>query len=396
MFFGVLIIYMASPDVLIIGGGIIGCASAFYLSRVGFKCAILERRPDLGGLTTGASVQAFRAQFTEPENIAMMRDSICVYENFSEEVGQKVEIGLRQQGYLFATTREDGPLIYQARTELQHDLGLKDVDYLEGDSARKAFPYLAPEVTAATFREKDGWLSAGEVTRAYARQSRAALHLETSVTGFRLSGSQIIGLETSAGFLPGEQVVLAAGPFSRPVALMAGHYLPLVNLRRHRLIITHDPRVPNGAPMTIDADTGAHWRPEGKSGACLAWGEAEAPSEPADPVEPDPEFPERVLKGVCRLSPFFGEVGANPGSADFQLHAGQYTITPDHKPLIGRQGPKGLWLNTGYSGHGIMGAPAGARLLSALMSGSVDRADNPFSPDRPSLSDPTAHEILML
>ncbi len=382
-------------DAVIIGGGIIGCASAFYLSRAGFRCAIIERRPDLGGLTTAASVQAFRAQFTEPENIAMMLESIAVYENFSEVVGEKVDIGLRQQGYLFATTREDGPLVYRTRADLQHERGLADVDYLDGETARKAFPYLSPDVTAATFRAADGWLNARVVTGAFARQSGAELHLNTAVTGIRLSGSQIIGLETSAGFLPGERVVLAAGPFSRQIALMAGHFLPLTALRRHRLIIREDLHIPNGAPMTIDADMGAHWRPDGKSGACVAWGEPEAPGEPADPVEPDPGFPWRALQGVSRLAPFFSELHAGLRPGDFELVAGQYTMTPDHKPLIGRQGPKGLWLNTGYSGHGVMGAPTGARRLADLMSGKADKATNPFSPDRPALSEAAGRDLTL-
>jgi sarcosine oxidase subunit beta len=63
--------------------------------------------------------------------------------------------------------------------------------------------------------------------------------------------------------------------------------------------------------------------------------------------------------------------------------AGQYTVTPDHKPLIGPANEiEGLFLNTGYSGHGIMGSPSGSRLLADVLAGSVRSADNPFHPGR--------------
>jgi sarcosine oxidase subunit beta len=134
--------------------------------------------------------------------------------------------------------------------------------------------------------------------------------------------------------------------------------------------------------MTIDQDTGAHWRPEGP-GAALAWAEPEPPSPPSYEVTPDPNFPFRVLEGVSRLCPFWEEVAATLPRRQVFLHAGQYTLTPDHNPLIGPvPGVEGLWINSGYSGHGVMAAPAGGQLLAELMSGQRDRLDNPFAPDR--------------
>jgi glycine/D-amino acid oxidase-like deaminating enzyme len=64
------------------------------------------------------------------------------------------------------------------------------------------------------------------------------------------------------------------------------------------------------------------------------------------------------------------------------MQSGQYTMTPDHRPLLGATSVSGLFVNTGYSGHGIMGGPAGSRRLVDLMVGRLATEDNPFRPDR--------------
>ena len=94
-----------SADAVIIGGGIIGAATAFFLARAGLRPLLVERRPALASLTSAHSMESFRAQFDEPENVAMMRESIAFYEAFAENTGlPDWDIGIHQQGYLFLTT----------------------------------------------------------------------------------------------------------------------------------------------------------------------------------------------------------------------------------------------------------------------------------------------------
>jgi len=69
-------------------------------------------------------------------------------------------------------------------------------------------------------------------------------------------------------------------------------------------------------------------------------------------------------------------------TAPWLLQAGQYTMTPDHLPLIGPTAVGGLWVNTGYSGHGVMGGPAGSKLLIDLLTGARPGGSNPFRLDR--------------
>ena len=116
-------------------------------------------------------------------------------------------------------------------------------------------------------------------------------------------------------------------------------------------------------------------------GAALAWAQPEEPpGSPADVVNPNPMFPFEVLEGVSRLCPFWIDVAESLKRDQVFLTAGQYAVTPDDKPIIGPHPDiSGLFFNLGYSGHGVMTAPGGGRLLAGLVTGVVADADNPFS-----------------
>lgn len=369
--------FPATADLVIIGGGVIGAATAFYATRAGIATIVVEKRAALGELTTSASLAAFRAQFAEPENIAMMRESIAVFEQFGELTG--ADIGLCQQGYLFVTTAPDGYAQARARVELQRANGLDDVELLTGDAARARFPYLAPEITAATFRQRDGWLAAHELTYGYARASAAQFFVDTAVSDFCRAGEKIVGVVTTRGEIRAARIVICAGPFAAPLAQRAGLALPLLNTRRHQLTLGKHALIPRDAPMVVDADTGAHWRPEGQ-GAVFGWSRPEPPSEPLEYVPTDWEFPARVLDGVARVAPFWNDIIPHLTRGNLGLIAGQYTEAPDLNPLIGATEIEGLWLNCAYGGHGVMMSAAGARLFVDVLLGT--RVENPFRVDR--------------
>ncbi len=376
--------------IIIVGGGIIGVASAYFLGKAGFQAILLEREPTLGALTTAASLQAVRAQFTDPVNIAMMKESLDFYEHFNQMLDLPAEhdIGFHQQGYLFVSSEEEAAARMKARVAYQHAHGLPDVEFLEADELHRRFSYLAPEALAATFRAKDGWLSAHEALMGFrhaARRYDVTIRTRTEALSLLARGDRIAGVVTPQGGLEGDAVVLAAGPFTAQLARTAEIELPLQPVRRHRVVIGEHERIPHWGAMTIDEDTGAHWRPEGP-GAALAWAEPEEPSPPQRHVSPDPQFTFRVMEGVYRLNPFWLDVAETLTRDNIFLHAGQYTVTPDHNPVIGPVAERpGLWVISGFSGHGVMAAPASARLLADLLRGALAPDGNPFSLSRPSL-----------
>jgi sarcosine oxidase subunit beta len=382
-----------SADLVIIGGGIVGAATAFFAARAGLTAIILEKRPALCTLTTPVSTGAFRLQFDNPEEIALVREGVALFENFAEAADLPgYDIGIRQQGYLFCTTEEVGMRRQQEWVTLQHGWGLDDVEILPGDEVRYRFPHVGPAVLQARYRAKDGWLKPKALTMGYARASGATICLETPATGFVKQGDRIIGVETPRGTIACRDVVLAAGPFSGVVAQLAGLDLEMRPRRRMKLVIPDLPDIPEDAPMTIDEETIAHWRP-GMRGAYALFTDPTAPIvEPTDNVAPDAAFAFDLLtptapRALARISPFWKTVWER-GGPDWVLQAGQYEYTPDHRPYLGPSAVPGLVLNCGYSGHGIMASAGGSRLTIDALLGRVAPDDNAFRPDRPLVERP--------
>ena len=94
----------ATTDLVVIGGGIVGAATAFFARQAGLRAVVLVKRPALCSLTTPASTGAFRAQFDNAEEIALVREGITLFEHFAEATRlPRYDLGIRKQGYLFAT-----------------------------------------------------------------------------------------------------------------------------------------------------------------------------------------------------------------------------------------------------------------------------------------------------
>lgn len=377
----------ATADLVIIGGGIIGVATAYFAARAGLRPLVLEKRARPGTLTTPNATGAFRAQFDNPEEMALVREGIAFYTTFAEQTGlDDYDLGLHQQGYLWLATTPQSVRRQRELVDLQRRWGLDDVELLDGDEARRRFPYLGDAVLGARYRAGDGWLDVRKLLMGYLRASQAPIVLETAVTGIEIAGGHVAGVQTSRGTIATERVIIASGPFSAQVGRLAGLDLPITCVRRQRLILPEAPEVPHDAPMTIDEETGAHWRPW-LAGAHLMW---TTPDEPAGPPLEDTPTSSSFAFGllhpesdhaVARISPFWRDVWQR-NTSHWLLVAGQYSYTPDHRPLIGATPIDGLYLNCGYSGHGIMGSAGGSRLAIDALTGAVSRMDNPFRPDR--------------
>ena len=375
-------------DLVIIGGGIIGAATAYFAVRAGLRPIVLEKQAMPGTLTTPKATGAFRAQFDNPEEMALVREGIDFYANFAERTGlDGYDLGIHQQGYLWLATTPETARRQRELVDEQRGWGLDDVELLDGDEVRRRFPFVSEDVLGARYRAGDGWLDVRRLLMGYVRASQAPLVLETTVTGIEVAGGNVRGVRTSRGTVATERVVIAAGPFSAEVGRLAGLDLPITCVRRQRLILPETPEVPQDAPMTIDEETGAHWRPW-HSGAHLMWTTPTEPvTAPMDDVPTSLNFAYGLLNpasdhAVARISPFWRDVWLR-NTAHWLLVAGQYSYTPDHRPLLGATPIDGLYVNCGYSGHGIMGSAGGSRLTVDVITGAVASADNPFRLDRP-------------
>ncbi len=132
------------PDqagLVIIGGGIVGAASAFFAAQAGLDPLILENRSALATLTTPASTGAFRLQFDNQAELEMIRESVDMFLNFAEFTDQKeYRAGIIQQGYLWVTTRRARAEYQRALVARQHSWGQTDIEMLDGDEVRNRFP----------------------------------------------------------------------------------------------------------------------------------------------------------------------------------------------------------------------------------------------------------------
>src|SRR5918992_2637673 len=132
----------STADVVVIGGGVIGCATAFFAARAGLTVVVLERRAALASLTTPASTGAFRLQFDNAEEIGMVREGIELFDAFADRTGlDGWDLGLRHAGYLFCSLTDDTRERSRRLVRRQRAWGLDDVELLSGDEARARWPW---------------------------------------------------------------------------------------------------------------------------------------------------------------------------------------------------------------------------------------------------------------
>jgi sarcosine oxidase subunit beta len=269
---------------------------------------------------------------------------------------------------------------------MQHGWGQTDIELLAGDEVRYRFPYIGGNVVQARFRQGDGFCDPKRIALGFAAGSGAGMLVDCGVTGFQIAGGRVTGVETTRGTVSTGVVVIACGPLSGLLARTVGVDLPIETVRRQKVVMPDVPQVPADAPMTIDEENGAHWRPALRGAYVLFTDPTTPPTPPTENVPTESAFAFSLLDpsspvAVARVTPFWSAIW-NENRVNWLLQAGQYTMTPDHRPLIGPSGVDGLWINTGYSGHGVMGSPAGSRLLIDLLTGVRPLADNPFRLDR--------------
>ena len=370
-------------DAVVIGGGIVGTATAFWLSKAGLDVVLVEMRDGLSTLTTPASAECFRAQFTEPAMAALAKPSIEMFEHFDDVIGiPDYNISIKQQGYLFLTDNAKTVDDLKENVAQQHKLGVTDSEFLEREEILKRFPFVSPSVLAATFRQRDGWLSCHETTQGFAKGCNARFFLNTRATGIQIDQKGICGVETHRGILRTRTVVNAAGPFAAEVGRMVGVDLPLEPVRRQKVYVKTSVAIPSDAPFTVDVNNNCYWRPEA-GGVIIGWVDADEPvSQPAERVPTDWEFPAITLDKVKRLTPFFEEIEKTVRQPDMNTSAGYYMYTPDDQPLIGPV-PEvtGFYVNCGYWA-GVMLSPQAGKWVSDLVTGEMDPKENPLRPTR--------------
>jgi glycine/D-amino acid oxidase-like deaminating enzyme len=369
-------------DVVIIGGGVVGSSIGYHLRQDGFtgRIVIAERDDSYARASSNLAMGGIRQQFESAVNIRLAQYSIAFYRDFDARMsvaGHTARAWFRQRGYLFLV---DAPSAerFSRRYDIQRARGARTTR-LSVDQIRAMLPDLyVDDLVFGLIGPEDGYANPREVLQGFRAGARAAGvdYVGAEVTGVRREGDRVAGVTFASGErIDAPVLVNAAGPFAAAVARLAGVDQPVEPVRQILFRCDLPRHWPYRWPMTIDPG-GVHWRHD-------------------DPVETG--HPDRIILAKTKLDEPGGEnfacddarwladfypdlVRRVPAFRDVRLAegwAGLYEMTPDHNPMIGEHPRlRGFFMANGFSGHGLMMAPATGKVVSELIrSGRSDTID---------------------
>jgi sarcosine oxidase subunit beta len=332
--------------IVVAGAGAAGASVAYHLAELGAREVVLSDRGTVAGGATGKAMGGVRQQFSTAAEVRLAQASI----RFFEELGRPF---FEQVGYLFLATTEVGLDELEQRAELQRSLGVPVV------VAEAPAGVRSDDVLGAVVCWEDGVADPPAVTRELVR--RAAER-----------GVEVREREDAAE-LDAEVFVIAAGPWSAELGRRLGVELPIRPLCRQLLATGPIAGLSPDLPMTIEAETGFHFRRRGDR-LVLAMADP-APRWSFDEVVDETLFDDRVARLVNRYP-------AAAGTSVERAWAGLYDMTPDAHPILGAVGD-GVYAACGFSGHGFMQSPAVGRAVAEEILGLEPSFDlTPYRLDR--------------
>jgi sarcosine oxidase, subunit beta len=343
-------------DYVIVGGGIMGLATAYELARRGAERVVVLDRTYLCGGASGRNGGGVRAQWSSATNIDLMRRSIALCADFATRM--RVNVWFRRGGYLFLARTEARAKQLQASCELQNEHGLR-TRIVDSSEAAEIVPGLSPHgIVCASWNPDDAVVFPWPFVWGYARAAvkhGVSLHTHTAVTDLRTSGSAITGVVTSRGTIATSRVLLCAGAWSPEVAKLVGVTLPS-KPHRHEICST-EPLKPFLRPLVGDLEDGLYFSQSARGEIVGGIGNADVP--PGIDQGSSMKFLGLYARALQRTMPRLGAVKI------LRQWAGCYDLTPDGNPLCGAVDEiAGLYLMSGFMGHGFMMAPIMGELFA--------------------------------
>ena len=371
----------AAPDVVVVGAGIVGASCAYHLASRGLEVTVLEREPAPALGSTGRSAAGVRVQFTTPANVALSMHSLPVYRDFQERHG--FDVGYRDIGYLLLVPAERWERHLES-VALQRSMNAP-VEVLEASDARRFVPISTEGLGGATYGPWDGVIDPHMATHAWVSMGKSAgvkyrfgtavvgVRPESNGRGWRVEATEArshvpparSGRPPSTEALSCGHVVNAAGAWSGVVGRMAGLEVP-VGPKRVQIFLSAPVADDRVYPLTVDLGTGVYLRSERDR---ILFG---LDSHKSDSDERhggftegvDWEWLERVLVAGVERYPWWEDLGVDRKGSWW----GYYEVTPDNSPVIGVNPGAEAWIDAcGFSGHGIMHAPATGLAVSELV-----------------------------
>ena len=355
-------------DIIIVGGGIMGSATAYYLTMAdpALQVAVVERDPSYEQASTTLSMSNVRTQFSLKENVLISMYTKQVLNSFEDEMAvddEKPKIYFRQEGNLFLVDA-DGEAAARKALEMQAGLGC-NVEWWSRQKIRDHFPMYEPQrFVGGTYGPDDGYFDAYAVLMAYKNKARSmgVNFIQGQVVTVNTSQKRVTGVQLAAGeSLTALHVVNCAGAWAADVAKTAGIDIPVVPVKRQIFVLDTAYKAENPLPLTI-LPSGLYFRSE--TGDLILLGK----SMEEDPVGfafnwDEQRFINLLWPELAEFVPKFDRLKVVRG------WAGLYAVnTLDGNAILG-QWPelKGYYMANGFSGHGLQQGPAVGRYLSELI-----------------------------
>ena len=364
-----------TADVVIIGAGAIGCSIAYHLGLRGTKQVVVLEQEFVGSGTTSKAAGGIRVQFPTAVEIEFSIQSLEFFRHFQEAMG--VNPHLRQVGYLFLLGSAMDVGHYQRQITLQRQYGL-DVRLLTPDDAKAIVPQLrVDDLLAAVYSPQDGYADPHTVVQAYAARARehgVKILEQTGVTGIRLRGDRVVGVDTTSGAIDTRLVINAAGPWAARVAELVGMKVPVHPRRRHIFVTEPFSDFVNPSPLVIDRTSGFYCRTEGRS-ILMSPGDVQAVE--GYKVTIDWSMAEETARKAVHRVPVLERAGIMSG------WAGLRPLTPDEHAIIDYvPGVEGFLCVIGFCGHGFQHSPAAGKVVTEMVldgAPSIDISDLGFA-----------------
>lgn len=355
-----------SYEVAIIGGGVMGCAAAHFLKAAGVeRVCVIEPDPTYAKASTPVATGGCRRLFALPENIRMSQFSIEFFKDFARHVavdGEAPDVQWKEWGYLFVV----GPgheKVLEENYRIQRGLGV-NVELLDRDAISTRYPWMrSDDLALGVLSPEDGWLDPNSVLQGFRKKAHAmgTVFVRDRVVDVYTSGNKVVELGLASGArVQGDHVVNAAGCWAPSIAKLAGIDVPVNPMRRFEHYVELASELPP-MPLVKDPDR-LVIRPEGK-GYSVGLVKSDEPR--GFNLEVDPHWFQDVVWPAC--------ASRIPGFEALKLRrewAGLYDECElDGNMILGKcaGGPGNFLLACGFSGHGLMHAPAVGRALAELI-----------------------------
>jgi len=381
--------------ILVVGGGIMGLAAAWRCARRGKGVVLLERRT-FGAGSSGRSGAILRTHYRDRELVRIARDSLAEYAGFEARTG--TSIGFHRCGVVTLAGPGQPEWLERVRANVatMRELGV-EVELADEARLRQLLPgAIVHPGSLGSFEPMAGFVDPAQTLAAFATRARrrgAELREGVEVLDIRVERGRVVGARTSAGEVTCDELLVVAGPWTRRLLARLGLALPLKVVRPENtyLAVPELASVPGpvrtlrgGHPVLIDLELGGYARCEPERQRTRT-GRVDYD---VDQVLDDPDALEESvgaeMKSWARAT-LAARMPSYRDRPDAGALAAWYTLTPDAQALIGPvQGIGGLWLASGFSGHGFKLAPSIGEGLAQLLHREPVRAFDPrfFAPGR--------------